>query len=80
MLKAIEGVFQDGKVEFLEPVAELDGTRVVVTFLPDISRGAAPASLGSSPYDKEHAAALRAKLSTFIEDWDRPEMDIYNDM
>lgn len=28
---------------------------------------------------QEEAAALRARLSTFAEDWERPEMDAYDD-
>ncbi len=28
---------------------------------------------------KEEAAELRFRLSTFAEDWERPEMDIYDD-
>jgi hypothetical protein len=27
---------------------------------------------------REQAADLRARLSTFAEDWERPEMDIYD--
>jgi hypothetical protein len=29
--------------------------------------------------DEAQAAALRAQLATFAEDWDSPEMDVYND-
>ncbi len=29
--------------------------------------------------DEAHAAELRARLATFVEDWDSPEMDVYND-
>ena len=32
----------------------------------------------SLPFGKEHAADLRARLNTFAEDWERPEMDIYD--
>ena len=28
--------------------------------------------------DKEQAADLRWRLSTFAEDWERPEMDVYD--
>ncbi len=27
---------------------------------------------------KKQAAALRARLATFAEDWERPEMDVYD--
>lgn len=29
--------------------------------------------------DEDAAAELRAQLSTFAEDWDSPEMDVYDD-
>ncbi|MBC8181081.1 hypothetical protein H8E88_08155 [candidate division KSB1 bacterium] len=29
--------------------------------------------------DKKQAAELRARLATFAEDWDSPEMDIYDE-
>jgi hypothetical protein len=66
MLKSIEGVFRDGKVELLEPPPTSGDAKVIVTFLP------APvvvdlAERGISP---EQAAELRRRLSTFAEDWD----------
>jgi len=32
MLKSVEGVYRNGKVELVEPLAEADGSRVIVTF------------------------------------------------
>jgi hypothetical protein len=71
MLKSIEGIFRNGKVELSEPpdVAE---AKVVVTFLPD----KAPVDLQQRGIDPAQANDLRTRLSTFAEDWDRPEMDI----
>ncbi len=30
--------------------------------------------------DEQHAADLRHRLTAFAEDWDRPEMDIYDEL
>ena len=75
MLKTVEGVFQNGRIRLSEVPGEVaDKTRVIVTFLePNLI------DLRSRGIDKEHAAELRARLATFAEDWDSPEMDIYND-
>jgi hypothetical protein len=76
MLKSIEGIYRDGKIELLEPAPpEMGEARVVVTFLPTkptnllADRGITPAQ----------AADLRARLGTFVEDWDDPAMDIYDE-
>ena len=37
MLKSVEGIFRDGKVELLEPAPQVAESRVVVTFLPERS-------------------------------------------
>jgi hypothetical protein len=73
MLKSVEGVYRNGKVELLEPVPLGAEGKVIVTFLEpscvDLStRGMEPAQ----------AADLRHRLHSFAEDWDRPEMDLYN--
>jgi hypothetical protein len=34
MLKSVEGIFRNGKVELLEAPSGVEGARVVVTFLP----------------------------------------------
>ena len=75
MLKSIEGVYRDGKVELVEvPTDVRDETPVIVTFLEPKS-----IDLRARGIDEEHAADLRARLATFAEDWDSPEMDIYDD-
>jgi hypothetical protein len=75
MLKSIEGVFRDGKVELLETAPQLKEARVVVTFLPE--RGAI--NLAEHKISLEQATDLRQRLIAFTEDWDRPEMDVYDD-
>jgi hypothetical protein len=46
---------------------------VIVTFLASDSL-----DLRARGIDSVQAADLRARLSTFAEDWDSPEMDVYN--
>ena len=74
MLKTVEGIYRDGKVELLEVPDDADEARVIGTFLP------APRliDLQERGIDQEQAADLRARLRTFAEDWDRPEMDAYD--
>jgi hypothetical protein len=36
--------------------------------------------LSARGIDAEQAADLRARLKAFAEDWDSPEMDIYDEM
>lgn len=75
MLNSIEGIYRNGKVELLElPVNVCDDTRVIITFLKS-----GPIDLRKRGVDESHAADLRARLSTFAEDWSSPEMDIYDD-
>ncbi|MDB5321374.1 MAG: hypothetical protein JWN40_3005 [Phycisphaerales bacterium] len=76
MLKSVEGVFRNGKVELLEPAPQADDARVLVTFLPAL----APVDLGERGISPTAAADLRARLGTFAEDWSRPEMDVYDEM
>jgi hypothetical protein len=51
-----------------------DETRVIVTFLE--SRSVDRRERG---IDEAQAAELRAQLATFADDWESPEMDIYDD-
>ncbi len=76
MLKSIEGVYRYGKIELLEPGADAEDARVVVTFLPSPSS----VNLSERNLDSSQAAELRARLRSFAEDWDRPEMDVYDEM
>jgi hypothetical protein len=76
MLKAVEGIYREGKVELLETPPDVKEARVVVTFLP-IDGGIDLRARGIS---EEEAAGLRSCWGTGAEDWDRPEMDVYNDL
>lgn len=73
MLKSFEGIYRQGKVELLEsPPSDAEG-KVIVTFL-----AAGPADLAERGIDERQAADLRQRLKTFAEDWERPEMDVYD--
>ena len=75
MLNSIEGVYRNGKIEIVEVPSDVcDDTRVIVTFLKPRSF-----DLRARGIDEEQAADLRCRLSTFAEDWDSPEMRIYDD-
>ncbi len=73
ILRSIEGFYRDGVVELLEAAPNGTPGRVIITFLD-----AKPISLSERGIDEQHAAALRCRLQTFNEDWDRPEMDVYD--
>ncbi len=67
-------MYRDGKVELTKAPSDVpEGTRVMVTF-PESS-----CDLQKLGIDESHAADLRARLRAFAEDWESPEMDIYDD-
>lgn len=73
MLKSVEGVYRDGKIELTERPREVrDETRVIVTFLET------SIDLRARGLDEAQAAELRAQLGTFAEEWDSPDMDLYD--
>ena len=71
--KTVEGVFRNGKIELAETPLDVDEARVIVTFLPN---GAV--NLAERGIDEAQAGNLRARLTTFAEDWDLPEMEAYD--
>lgn len=69
------GIFRNGKVEFAQlPDGVPDETPAVVTFA--IEDASALEQRGITP---EQATAFRLALGAGIDDWDTPDMDIYND-
>lgn len=71
---AIEGTYHNGKIELSEtPNDVCEGTRVIVTFLSPGS-----IDLRERGIDETQAADLRARFSTFAEDWDSLEMSVYD--
>ena len=69
----IEGTYKNGKVELAEKPAQLNQSRVLVTFLETND-----VDLRTRGFDEAQAAELRSRLKTFTEDWERPEADIYD--
>jgi len=75
MQKSIEGVYRNGKVELDEMPDDVhDEARVIVTFLDPRE-----VDLRARGISEAQAAELRARLATFAEDWESPEIDIYDD-
>ncbi|MFN5864291.1 MAG: hypothetical protein ACK451_20465 [Pseudanabaena sp.] len=75
MLTTVEGIYRNGQIELREsPTNLLEGTRIIVTFLETKT-----IDLASQSIDKAQAELLRTSLSTFAEDWNSPEMSIYDD-
>ena len=58
------------------PAPQEGEARVLVTFLPRTG----PVDLRERGIDEANAADLRGRLRAFAEDWDRPEMDVYDEM
>ena len=76
MVKSVEGIYRNGRVELVEPLMEAEGSRVIVTWV----HPADPVDLRERGIDEAQAADLRRRLAAFAEDWDRPEMAIYDDL
>jgi hypothetical protein len=73
MPKSVQGVYRDGKIELLEPAPEDAAGPIVVTFL-----AASGVDLAERGIDEQQAADLRRRLATFADDWQRPEMGVYD--
>jgi len=74
MLTSIEGTYRNGQIELKEAPADIPGeTPVIVTFM-----SSGNIDLRTQGINQPQAAELHAALSAF-EDWNEPEMDIYND-
>ena len=69
----VEGLYRNGTVELLQSVENVKQSRVLVTFMEN-----SDLELSSFGIDRDEAVVLRETFATF-EDWNDPEMDIYND-
>lgn len=69
----IEGTYKNGQIILTETPTEVSESKVLVTFLEIKEINLQERGIG-----KVQAAELRSKLSTITEDWNRPEMDIYD--
>lgn len=75
MLATVEGVFRNGRIELVELPKDLsENTPVIVTFLSKHF-----IDLQTRKINEKQAAELRASLTTFAEDWESPEMEVYDD-
>ncbi len=75
MLQSVRGIYRNGKVELVEQPADIpEDARVIVTFLESRT-----IDLSQRGIAEEAAAELRGRLATFAQDWDSPEMAIYDD-
>lgn len=78
MLRTVEGVYHCGTIELLEVPQDIqEEMHVLVTFLSS-KQTDTPVDLSSRGIDRRHAADLRARLAAFAEDWDHPDMEIYD--
>ncbi len=79
MLTAVEGVYRNGRIELSEtPNGVADEAQVIVTFIEPNAALTHETDLRAHGIDREQAADLRARLMPFAEDWEQPEMDIYD--
>ena len=75
--QTIRGTYRRGCLELDEAPRSVADATVLVTFLPDVTKSV---ELGDRGITRKKAADLRAKLRTFAQDWNRPEMDAYDEM
>jgi regulator of sigma D len=73
MFKSVKGIYRNGQIELSEPLPDGAEGQVLVTFLES---GAV--NLFERGIDEQQATDLRHRLSTFAEDWEQPEMDVYD--
>jgi len=78
MLTTIEGVYHAGKIELLEVPQNIRVDMVVLVPFISSKSTETPIDLPSRGIDRAHAADLRTRLAVFAEDWDSPEMEIYD--
>ena len=74
MLTSVQGVYRKGMIQLTQKPKNIsDETVVIVTFLDS-----KPIDLRKRGITKAKARKLRAKLATFAEDWESPEMSAYD--
>ena len=69
----IEGIYKNGQIALSELPSNIGEAKVLVTFLQPRE-----IDLRTSDISEAQAAELRSKLSLMAEDWERPEMSIYD--
>jgi hypothetical protein len=74
VLTTVEGIYRDGRIELQSlPNNVAEEAKVIVTFVD-------PESVALAAYgiDRSQAEALRNNLASFAEDWNNPELSIYD--
>ena len=73
-VQTVEGIYRNGRIELVEaPSGVSDDARVLVTFMaPGI------VNLSERGINEAQAAELRARLASFADDWESPEMADYD--
>ena len=74
MLKTVEGILREGKIELREIPEGLDRAKVLVTFLDSSALGQGPS------LTPNEAAELRGRLAAWEEDWQAPGMEAYDEL
>jgi hypothetical protein len=75
MLTTVQGTYHNGKIELTEQPHDMpEGTQVIITFVRPNN-----IDLASHGIDKEQAKSLKASLASFSDDWNSPEMNVYDD-
>jgi hypothetical protein len=70
----VKGIYRNGRVELAERPANMpDGTNVTVTFVAPSAVDLRACGISQSDADD-----LRARLTSFAQEWDSPEMDAYD--
>lgn len=69
----IEGTYKNGQVALSKLPSDIGEAKVLVTFLQT-----SEIDLRAKGISEEQAAILRSKLSVMSDDWNRPEMDVYD--
>ena len=74
MLTTLQGVYRQGQIVLNDNPAHIpDDTPVIVTFL-----AIEGIDLLARGINEEQASVLRSQLASFAEEWDSPEMSIYD--
>jgi len=74
MLTTLQGVYRKGKIVLNNNPSNIpDEPPLIVTFL-----GGERIDLRARGISEEQASELRAQLAAFAEEWDSPEMSVYN--
>jgi len=77
MLASVRGIYRNGQIELVEKPRDVHReARVIVVFLEPSRPGVV--NLRTRGIDEALARELRTRLETFAEEWDSPEMDVYD--